>query len=316
MFYQVIEDANHEKQLACLAGQGPGNGCPLGSILSYDGATMPSRNWLLCDGSTFDADEYPALYAFLGSNIVPKRFDHSQLDADWSTLSTSFNGQANSVTAEYDGIFLVGQTYNQLEGAELSVYVNGEKLTSYMIDIAGVSGSGLGAPNISFPVKAGDVVYSNFYGTAGFCKAKYYRKHLIIKATSSIDTETSDNVYATIREEDKYKATEVNTGKTWIDGKPIYRVVRHILHNGSFTQGYSLSGNYVNGVFTTNCDRVTQIYNVIEGQTGTKSVQYPAGWDASSGLSWISDNQIYNVVGGSILMKEEFIVIEYTKTTD
>ena len=63
MFYQVTEDSNHNKQLTCLAGQVPGNGCPLGSIMPYYGTTMPSRNWLLCDGSTFDADEYPALYA-------------------------------------------------------------------------------------------------------------------------------------------------------------------------------------------------------------------------------------------------------------
>lgn len=126
---------------------------------------------------------------------------------------------------------------------------------------------------------------------------------------------TGYTIYADgYNEVDIYSTSEVKTNKVWIDGKPIYRVVRHILHNGSFTQGYSLNGHYVNGVFTTNCDRVTQIYNVIEGQTGTKSVQYPAGWDSFSGLSWISDNQIYIVVGGSITMKEEFIVIEYTKT--
>lgn len=33
--------------------------------------TAPSDNWLLLDGSTFDADEYPQLYELLGTNELP-----------------------------------------------------------------------------------------------------------------------------------------------------------------------------------------------------------------------------------------------------
>lgn len=46
-------------------------GVPLGVILPYYGTTAPSSNWLICDGSTFDVDQYPALYVFLKSNILP-----------------------------------------------------------------------------------------------------------------------------------------------------------------------------------------------------------------------------------------------------
>lgn len=53
-----------------LSGSG-GSGIPLGTILPYRGSTLPSDEWLWCDGSTFDAEEYPALYMFLNSNTLP-----------------------------------------------------------------------------------------------------------------------------------------------------------------------------------------------------------------------------------------------------
>lgn len=43
---------------------------PVGSIVSYIGATAPS-GWLICDGTTFNATTYPALNTLLGGNTLP-----------------------------------------------------------------------------------------------------------------------------------------------------------------------------------------------------------------------------------------------------
>lgn len=43
---------------------------PVGSIISYVGATAPT-GWLICDGTTFNAATYPALNTLLGGNTLP-----------------------------------------------------------------------------------------------------------------------------------------------------------------------------------------------------------------------------------------------------
>lgn len=43
---------------------------PVGGIMPYAGAVAPA-NWLICDGSTFDAVTYPELNTLLGGNVLP-----------------------------------------------------------------------------------------------------------------------------------------------------------------------------------------------------------------------------------------------------
>ena len=209
MFYQVTEDLNHNKQLTCLAGQVPGNGCPLGSIMPYYGTTMPSRNWLLCDGSTFDADEYPALYEFLGSNTLPDLRGEFLRGAGTNGHSGQGNG---GVVGEHQDATTIHDIGANSSGNLLTPYSNNHMVLNGEKSVA--EGNSFTYPNDK-----------NYYGQATRYAVRPTNTSVnwIIKATSSIDTETSDNVYATIHEEDKYKTTEVNTGKTWIDGKPIYR---------------------------------------------------------------------------------------------
>jgi len=46
------------------------SGAVLGEIRMFYGDTIPA-GWLELDGSTFDANAFPLLYSFLGTNIVP-----------------------------------------------------------------------------------------------------------------------------------------------------------------------------------------------------------------------------------------------------
>lgn len=47
-----------------------GAGAPVGSLAMMYKKSAPS-GYLYCDGSTFNAATYPALYAYLGSNVLP-----------------------------------------------------------------------------------------------------------------------------------------------------------------------------------------------------------------------------------------------------
>ena len=296
MFYQVTEDSNHNKQLTCLAGQVPGNGCPLGSIMPYYGTTMPSRNWLLCDGSTFDADEYPALYEFLGSNTLPDLRGEFLRGA--GTNGHSGQGNGGIVGAHQDATAIPDTYWNAGSGASISVsgmtsqIINpdGDVTAGYLLTISGSAGSGSMTKKSVRPTNTS--------------------VNWIIKATSSIDTETSDNVYATIHEEDKYKTTEVNTGKTWIDGKPIYRKCYHF--NGNNTSNWTL----IDSTFTYEKYKIVSAYGCIDrvGE-GYTPVPYNDGARSFSIACWAYNDPYPNLryLFNNGVACEVDLIIEYTK---
>jgi len=72
---------------------------PIGSVTSWAGSTAP-ENWLLCDGSLYDVDDYPLLYAEIGNTFggvsgetlaVPDARGRALVGADATNpLGTSF----------------------------------------------------------------------------------------------------------------------------------------------------------------------------------------------------------------------------------
>lgn len=66
---RVIQDGNGVKKLELLSGANS-SGVPLGTILAYYGARVPT-GFLPCNGMEFDVDQYPVLYAYLGTNKLP-----------------------------------------------------------------------------------------------------------------------------------------------------------------------------------------------------------------------------------------------------
>lgn len=65
----IVYDDNGTKKIKPLAGSS-GSGLPLGTILPLYTSSVPT-GYLPCDGSTFDASEFPALYGLLGTNVLP-----------------------------------------------------------------------------------------------------------------------------------------------------------------------------------------------------------------------------------------------------
>lgn len=57
---------------AFLSGGGGGSlgGVPVGTVITFYGTTAP-EGYLACDGASFSTSDYPALFAVLGSSILP-----------------------------------------------------------------------------------------------------------------------------------------------------------------------------------------------------------------------------------------------------
>ena len=170
-----------------------GESVPLGSTISYEGDTVPA-GYLECDGSTFDADRYPALAMLLGSNTLPERFDHSNL-SEWEniTISTDVN---NPTEITNDGFLMF--TWNKGEGqgsGQYFIYVNGIGYTYTFASDGPRDGA-----TCTVPLKKGDLVYSPNFRWVSICKIAYYKKHMAIKATSSYVSDTENTLFNQIKD--------------------------------------------------------------------------------------------------------------------
>lgn len=132
-----------------------------------------------------------------------------------------------------------------------------------------------------------------------------------IKATSGLSENAQDNVINTLNEERSYSTEEVNTGKKWIDGKPIYRKVVDCgtLPNANYKVVPHNITN-IDTVITSNGISTDGTYNLIlpyvDAGTPTNGVQM-----------YITTISVYLRTGAdrSSYTKTK-VIIEYTKTTD
>lgn len=197
----VSEDENHNKIFKPMAGATLGQGVPLGAWCSFEKDVAPSDNWLVA-GTTFDASVYPALNLYLGTNKVPSRYDHNR-PSDYETISTT---GFSPWTAPYDAVLIYC--------GDAVISVNGE--------IICISTTGTNKAN-TLEVKKGDVVTLSSLGSQVQIKVAYYKHPLFIKATSIASDSDQQAILAQIQAYNTYSTEETLTGKTWIDGKPIYR---------------------------------------------------------------------------------------------
>jgi hypothetical protein len=168
---------------------------PVGTWASFENTdSAPNSQWIKA-GTTFDEDDYPELYLYLGTNIVPSRYDHSRLGTYQSITLPTTSGTA--ITMQYDGILL----YVPRSGSLCSVYINGKAI--YADD---GSGDAYGSATIDF--KAGDVVYATVNGSQ-YSKVAYYDKPLFIKAKSFVEESVPNEAIETVKDYTKSYADNV-----------------------------------------------------------------------------------------------------------
>lgn len=112
-----------------------------------------------------------------------------------------------------------------------------------------------------------------------------------------------------------YSTTEVNTGKTWIDGKPIYRKITPVILNSVLAPNITQNGNEYSfsGGFAINSETVVSVVGVERSIYDDRMTITNPGTGIYLLLN--SDTTVMYSNGG-IGCKELYAIIEYTKTTD
>jgi hypothetical protein len=117
-----------------------------------------------------------------------------------------------------------------------------------------------------------------------------------------------------------YSITEQDTGKKWIDGKPIYQKVVLLYSNGSLVSGLTISNYIISGnTIPTNIDTLIDYHGISERGTDVDEGYVDNYAGMGSSLSYV---MVPNIFKNTIYfrpysaVKDVFIIYEYTKTTD
>lgn len=127
-------------------------------------------------------------------------------------------------------------------------------------------------------------------------------------------------------ESGKYSINEVRTGKTWIDGKPIYRKT-FVINLGTVTDNAWTNVYTPTGV--SNINKVTSITGTVEYPIGCVPVCFSVDADGTTPpvnavFAWYlnnthpdhANNIVIHACGARYNNKDAYITIEYTKSTD
>ena len=254
--------------------------------------------YLYCDGSTFDENAYPALYMYLGTNVLPDYRECVMVGAEQNTTDTI---ATHDVYGE--GEFKDDQLQIHLH----DISRNAEGKAPYFHQDNGEPGEILyGALRTtksgkdSTPIVTGVPDSRRGDTTHGKQKAVY----VYIKATSGLAENQQENVLNDAKEyvdsSNSYSTNEVKTGGTWIDGKPIYRKV---LIATTYINGGEIGwGGLESNITSLNIDNCIACYAIID-HLGMRYLQFMP--DQGGFISYYS-----GVPTGARL------VMEYTKTTD
>lgn len=284
----LVKEINGQKTIIPLTTD-TGTGAPVGTLIQQY-KKKPMSGYLYCDGSTFDQNAYPALYMYLGSNILPDYRECVMVGAEQNTTDT---------IAAHD------------------VYTEGEfkddQLKSHNHSVPNDNPGGTEQLSVMY---SGRGFYDNIYtdysndGTSTTTHGKQKAVYVYIKATSGLAENQQDNVLNNVKDyvdnSNSYSTEEVKTGGTWIDGKPIYRktlVFTNITLSSTPTQ-----------IGTTDIP----IGNII------KTEEFISRSDLTTVGS--SYKAVYIETGGAIYANQSissyndgwyiYFTIEYTKTTD
>lgn len=140
---------------------GPMGAVPIGGTMGFYGDTAPP-GWLICNGATFSATAYPALYAHLGTNVLPDSRDRVPMGAS-ATKDVKSTG----------GSFSITQTVAQMPSHNHDISVDN---TTLLYPATGLSAS------IVYPVVNGAETTYTGGGDPMDITPRYIARHEIIYA--------------------------------------------------------------------------------------------------------------------------------------
>lgn len=291
-----VQTVNGQKQLTPMTGGVPDGS--VGSLIMKYKKIQP-KNCLYCDGrDTTGTDEelriyYPALYMYLGSNVLPDYRECTMVGAEQNTTDTI---ATHDVYAQ--GEFKDDQMQN---------------ITLRMRTTAGGEGNSIAMTGAStiYDRKLNDVSISGRFGNTTHSKQKAV--YVYIVAVDSVVVSDDESFLRVVEnyidEKNSYSETETLTGGTWIDGKPIYRKVINfgtLPNNTEKTVNHNIS----------NLDTLIKMECIAKSASGAMNIPYINIRDSSASVSIF-----YNTTNIAIRTSYDrsayraIVILEYTKTT-
>lgn len=300
-----VKDNGGTKTLEQISGSTP-TGNPVGSFM-YTYKKIQPRNYLYCDGSTFNAGQYPALYLYLGSNVLPDYRECTMVGAEENTTD---NIATHDVYAQGefkdDQIQNITGTIETAPSSGTPTDDTGAFQKESSPNAHWYSGGTANRPSVhsfdaSRVARAGTTTHS-----------KQKAVYVYIKAVDGVDISDEDTFLVTVKnfveEKNSYSTTEMLTGGKWIDGKPIYRKV---VDCGALTN--NTAKNIAHNI--QNISFVVDYYAI--STNGSEWIGIPASWTtASVGITVDPTDIIIRPYSDRRTYTTTYAIIEYTKTTD
>lgn len=289
----IIKEIDGQKKIVPLTTDA-GTGAAVGTLISQY-KKKPMSGYLYCDGSAFDQNAYPALYMYLGTNVLPDYRECVMVGAEQNTTDT----------IETHDVYGEGEFKDdQIQEHEHQIYNTNPGGT------APASPMEFTVDNGSKGFEQNIVGYAKNARTGNTTHGKQKAVYVYIKATSGLAENQQENVLNDaknyINNSNSYSTNEVKTGGKWIDGKPIYRktlVFTNINLSSTSTQIGTTDIPIANIIKTEEL--------VLKNDLALTGSSHKAVYIESNGKIFASQNLSSITNGWNI-----YFTIEYTKTTD
>lgn len=190
--------------------------------------------------------------------------------------------------------------------------------TTQRVEVFNVSSS---ACSITYKGSSGNVTYSlrNASGMTLLWTGTYWKATIagLITGTDANGATINYTSEATIdlhEEPVQYSTTEQDTGKTWIDGKPIYRkvITKDVVVTSASQTSYVIAD-----ISSLNIDSLVNLHGTVQDASGFMTkVPYVYGTAQQANVYIASNNLTTAILGWIVNNTYKFkFVLEYTKST-
>lgn len=291
----IVKEINGQKKIVPLTTD-TGTGAAVGTLISQY-KKVPMSGYLYCDGSTFDENAYPALYMYLGTNVLPDYRECVMVGAEQNTT---------------EPLIKVHDVYGEGEFKDDQLQKHTHSIRNHN-------------PN-------GDEAYSVNYSSTGFTGNMYTEEnkdggttthgkqkavYVYIKATSGLAENQQENVLNDVKGyvdgSNSYSTNEVKTGGKWIDGKPIYKKV---VDFGALPNATIKGVSFDN----INADTFVKIEGIaMMNNSNAITIPFTDTTSATQSITIFVNSTSVSIDTGSTNRSDYnkcYITLEYTKTTD
>lgn len=261
---------------------------PIGTIVPFGGAGAPTM-FLLCDGTEVAKATYPELYAVIGDTFGEASETTMFRLPDLRECVPVGVGKNITKSITNHDRYNLGQFKDDALGTHNHPLV---AVTTATFNNAGVP-VGIGNNNTPTTATHGKQVGVNY----------------IIKAKESgMPTDVTEGVRDVVAEMEGYSTAETDTGKTWIDGKRIYRKVFNVNNINTTTTAAWVT--ILQDAWIEDIDIIVSCTIIGTFGSSTNGKQRTLSLDTG-----IKDDILKVYTGYTMSVLNNTCVLEYTKTT-